>query len=48
MADMPMVDLSSRDLRARAARGESLRYRTPRAVEKYLETHGCYRADGAR
>jgi nicotinate-nucleotide adenylyltransferase len=41
---MPLIDLSSTDLRLRAAQGHSLRYRTPRAVEKYIETHGLYRA----
>ena len=40
--DMPVVDLSSTDLRARAASGKSLRYRTPRAVEKYIETNRLY------
>lgn len=41
--EMPIVELSSTDLRARAAAGRSLRYRTPRAVEKYIETAGLYR-----
>jgi nicotinate-nucleotide adenylyltransferase len=40
---MPIIELSASDLRARAASGRSLRYRTPRAVEKYIETHGLYR-----
>ncbi len=40
---MPLVDLSSTDLRRRVAAGKSIRYRTPRAVEKYIETHGLYR-----
>jgi len=40
---MPLIELSSTDLRHRAATGQSLRYRTPRAVEKYIETHGLYR-----
>jgi nicotinate-nucleotide adenylyltransferase len=39
---MPLIELSSTDLRHRAAIGHSLRYRTPRAVEKYIETHGLY------
>jgi nicotinate-nucleotide adenylyltransferase len=39
---MPLIELSSTDLRARAAAGQSLRYRTPRAVEKYIETHQLY------
>jgi len=41
--EMPMIELSSTDLRERAAAGKSLRFRTPRAVEKYIETHGLYR-----
>ncbi len=41
--EMPLIDLSSTDLRQRAASGQSLRYRTPRAVEKYIETQGLYR-----
>jgi nicotinate-nucleotide adenylyltransferase len=40
---MPLIDLSSTDLRRRAATGQSLRFRTPRAVEKYIETHGLYK-----
>ena len=40
---MPLIELSSTDLRERAAAGKSLRYRTPRAVEKYIETQGLYR-----
>lgn len=43
--EMPIIELSSTDLRTRAATGKSLRYRTPRAVEKYIETHGVYRGD---
>jgi len=43
--EMPQIDLSSRDIRSRVASGLSIRYRTPRAVEKYIETHGLYRAD---
>jgi nicotinate-nucleotide adenylyltransferase len=39
---MPLIELSSTDLRARAVAGQSLRYRTPRAVEKYIETHRLY------
>lgn len=39
---MPLIELSSTELRARAAAGHSLRYRTPRAVEKYIETHRLY------
>lgn len=41
---MPLIELSASDLRSRAAHGQSLRYRTPRAVEQYIQTHGLYRA----
>lgn len=41
--EISAVDFSSTDLRQRAATGRSLRYRTPRAVEKYIETQGLYR-----
>jgi nicotinate-nucleotide adenylyltransferase len=41
---MPLVDFSSTDLRQRAAAGLSLRYRTPRAVEKYIQTQRLYQA----
>jgi nicotinate-nucleotide adenylyltransferase len=44
---VPLVDLSSTDLRRRVAEGKSIRFRTPRAVEKYIETHGLYRGEQA-
>lgn len=40
---MPIVELTSTDIRERVAAGQSIRYRTPRAVEKYIETNGLYR-----
>ncbi len=40
---MPQIDLSSREIRRRTAAGLSIRYQTPRAVEKYIETAGLYR-----
>ena len=40
--DMPQLDLSSREIRRRVAAGLSIRYQTPRAVEKYIETHALY------
>lgn len=40
---MPRIDLSSSEIRRRVARGQSIRYQTPRAVEKYIETAGLYR-----
>jgi nicotinate-nucleotide adenylyltransferase len=41
--EMPVIGISSREIRQRVAAGLSIRYRTPRAVEKYIETHGLYR-----
>ena len=41
--EVPRIDLSSSDLRRRVAEGLSIRYRTPRAVERYIATHGLYR-----
>ena|SRR5208283_2814101 len=40
---MPEVGLSASDLRHRVAAGQSIRYRTPRGVEKYIETRGLYK-----
>ncbi|MBN1909424.1 MAG: nicotinate-nucleotide adenylyltransferase [Pirellulales bacterium] len=40
--EMPAVDLSSTVLRQRAARGQSIRYQTPRAVERYIQVQGLY------
>jgi nicotinate-nucleotide adenylyltransferase len=42
----PRIEISSRDLRGRAAARRSLRYMVPRAVECYIEEKGLYR-DGA-
>jgi nicotinate-nucleotide adenylyltransferase len=42
---MPVIELSSTDIRRRVAAGHSIRFRTPRAVEKYIETHGLYRTE---
>ncbi len=41
--DMPQIGIRATDLRRRVAEGKSVRFRTPRAVEKYIETHGLYR-----
>jgi nicotinate-nucleotide adenylyltransferase len=42
--EMPAMDLSAADVRRRVGLGQSIRYRVPRAVEMYIETHGLYRA----
>jgi nicotinate-nucleotide adenylyltransferase len=39
----PLIDISSSDLRRRAAEGRSLRYLVPRAVEQYLSERRLYR-----
>ena len=40
---MPAVGIRATDIRAVIAGGGSFRYRTPRAVERYITTHGLYR-----
>jgi nicotinate-nucleotide adenylyltransferase len=37
-------DLSSTQVRERAARGESIRYLVPESVEMYIHKHGLYRS----
>ncbi len=39
---MPLIEISSREIRQRQADGKSIRFRTPRAVEMYIATHGLY------
>lgn len=41
---MPAIGIRGSDLRAAVVAGGSIRYRTPRAVEAYIVTHGLYRA----
>lgn len=43
MLDSPLMDISSRELRARAARGRSLRYLVPTGALRYIEEHRLYR-----
>jgi nicotinate-nucleotide adenylyltransferase len=43
MLDSPLMDISSRELRARAARGRSLRYLVPETALRYIEEHRLYR-----
>lgn len=43
--EMPIVELSSTEIRRRVSSKRSIRYRTPRAVEKFIESHGLYRSE---
>ena len=41
--EMPLVELSSSEIRQRVAKGQSIRFRTPRAVEQYVADQQLYR-----
>ena len=41
--EMPLVDISSTDIRRRVADGRTIRYQTPRSVEMFIVTQGLYR-----
>lgn len=43
--EMPQIELSSTELRQRVHDGRSIRYRTPRSVERYIATHNLYAAN---
>lgn len=40
---LPMLDISSTDIRARVAAGQAVASLVPPAVARYIETHGLYR-----
>lgn len=40
---VPLLAISSTDLRTRVKQGHSIRYFVPHAVECYIDTHGLYR-----
>lgn len=40
---MPLVEFSSTAIRQAVAEARTIRYQTPRAVEKYIQTQGLYR-----
>lgn len=41
--DMPLIDLSSTEIRRRIAAGKSIRYQTPPAVVRYIDEQRLYR-----
>jgi nicotinate-nucleotide adenylyltransferase len=41
--EVPLIDLSSRDIRRRTAEGRSIRYMLPRAAEVYISEKDLYR-----
>lgn len=43
LVPMPAIGLSSTELRHRVRQGRSIRFRTPRAVEAYIDAHRLYR-----
>jgi nicotinate-nucleotide adenylyltransferase len=43
VADVPLIEIASRDLRRRAAEGRSLLFQLPRAVEVYVREKKLYR-----
>jgi len=40
--EMPEIGISSTEIRRRVEGGLSIRYQTPPAVERYIQTHGLY------
>ena len=38
----PRIEISSSDLRQRVAQAKTIRYQTPRSVEKYIQTQNLY------
>ena len=44
MVPLPMLDISSTDLRRRVSAGADISHLVPPAVARYIETHGLYRS----
>jgi nicotinate-nucleotide adenylyltransferase len=40
---LPAIGIRASDLRAAVGNGQSIRFRTPRAVEAYITAHNLYR-----
>ncbi len=45
---MPLIEISSSELRERIAQGRSIRFRTPRAVEAFIRAEELYRPASSR
>ena len=43
--DVPLFDVAASDIRARVAKGRSIRYLVPEAVREYIADNGLYRVD---
>lgn len=43
VADVPAIEISSTDLRRRLAEGQSIDFRVPEAVRRYIQERGLYR-----
>ena len=48
LVPMPLIELSSTQIRKCLAEGKSIRFQTPRAVETYIATHGLYTDAGLK
>jgi nicotinate-nucleotide adenylyltransferase len=48
IVEIPLVQISSSDIRSRVREGKTIRFMVPRAVECYIETHGLYRTEPDR
>ena len=48
LMNMPEIDISSKAIRQRAARRESIRFFVPEAVRDYIIQHDLYKGDEAQ
>lgn len=48
LVQAPLIELSSTEIRERVAGQRSIRFRTPRAVEQYIQTHDLYHSPESR